>query len=257
MRKPLAALLLLLSFAYFADAQTRNVREKAGLFGPVKSVRLETSKIRERDGEQVESPRALESITRYDEMGNEIDQSIYFNGVLQGKIISVYDAQGNFTQTHYNAEGAVTARSIVKYDGAGKVTELSTYNANGSLTRKVTYVRNDLGKLTEEIAVDYVRPALSYRIVHFYDEAGKPTMDRVYDADGVLKQESVHTSAGTDVITHKKDGSTKLWDAKLADLSFEYDSQGNWTKRSHRRKIIESNKTTEVVEVTYRKITYH
>jgi hypothetical protein len=82
-------------------------------------------------------------------------------------------------------------------------------------------------------------------------------MDRVYDADGVLKQENRHTTAGTNVVRHNKDSSTTLEDAKLADLSIEYDSQGNWTKRSHRRKIIESGQAKEFVEVTYRKITYH
>jgi len=255
--KRLGALLLLLSLTCLADAQTRNAREKAGLSGAVKSVRLETSKIHERGGKQIESRHALESITLYDETGNEIEQSIYADGVFQGKIISGHDGQGGFTRTHYNTEGAVAARSIVKYDRSGREIDYSTYNANGNLLRKVIYLRDDFGKLTEEIAFDYSNPAFSSRIVHFYDEAGNLTMGRVYDADGALRQESVHTRAGFNVVHHNKDRSTRLWDANLADLSIEYDSWGNWTKRSHRRKIIESGKTTEFVEVTYRKITYH
>lgn len=257
MRKPLVALLLLLSFAHLADAQTRNAREKAGLRGAVKSVRLESSEIHEQEGKQVESRRALVSVTRYDETGNEMEESIYANGVLQGKIISGYVAQGDFTRTHYNPRGAITARSIAKYDGSGKITELAAYDANGTLTRKVIYAHSDLGNLTEQIDVHYNRPALSSRTVYFYDETGNPTLSRVYDADGVLKYENSHTSAGVNVVQHKKDGSTTLEEAKLADISFEYDSQGNWTKRSHRRRINESGQTREVVEVTYRKITYH
>jgi YD repeat-containing protein len=257
MRKPLGALLLLLSFAHLADAQTRNAREKAGLRGLVKSVRLETSKIQERDGEEVESRRALESITRYDETGNEIEESIYANGVFQGKIISGYDAQGDFTRTHYNPQGALTARSIGKYDRLGRATELSNYNANGNLTRRVTYVYNDFGKLAEQTDVNHSYPAFSSRTIHLYDEAGNPTISRVYDADGVLRIENAHTHEGVYIVQHEKDGSTTLEDAKHADLSFEFDAQGNWTKRSHRRKIIAPGKTREIVEVTYRKITYH
>lgn len=257
MGKRLGALLLLLSLNCLADAQTKNAREKAGLAGQVKTVRLETSKISEQDGQPVESRKLLESITSYDAQGNEIEQAIYANGVFQGKIISGYDSQGSFTRTRYDAEGVITERSIVKYDRSGRETELSNYNADGNLTRRVTYVCDDLGKLTEEISVNYVHPAYSSRIVYFYDEAGKLTMNRVYDADGVLRQENAHTSAGINVVQHKKDGSTTLEDAKHADLSIEYDSEGNWTKRSHRRKIIESGKTKEFVEVTYRQITYH
>jgi hypothetical protein len=257
MMKRLGVLLLLLSLTCLADAQTRNAREKAGLVGQVKTVRLETSRIHEQDGQRVESRRLLESITSYDAQGNEIEQAIYANGIFQGKIISGYNAQGDFTRTHYNAEGAVMALSIIKYDKSGRETELSNYNANGNLSRRVTYVRNDLGKLVEEIDVNHSHPAFSSRTVYSYDEAGELIMDRVYDADGVLRQENAHTSVGTNVVQHNEDGSATLEDARLADLSIEYDTQGNWTKRSHRRKFIKSDQTKEVVEVTYRKITYH
>lgn len=257
MRKQLCALLLLLSFAHLADAQTRNARERAGLRGPVKSVRLETSKIHEQDGEPVESRRALESVTRFDETGNEMEEAIYADGVLNHKIISGYDAQGDFISTRYNSEGVVVARSIVKYDGAGRETEFSAYNTNGDLTRRVTYVRDDLGKLIEEIAFDRFHPSRSHRTAHFYDKAGKRTLSKLYDADGVLKQENAHARGETNVVQHNKDGSTTHWGTKLSDLTIEYDSQGNWTKRALRRNFIESGQTKEFVEVTYRKITYH
>lgn len=73
-----------------------------------------------------------------------------------------------------------------------------------------------------------------------------------------LEKSEIREQDGTPVESqHILESVAVYWDAKPADDSFEYDPQGNWTKRSHRRKVTESGKTTEFLEVTYRKITYH
>jgi antitoxin component YwqK of YwqJK toxin-antitoxin module len=257
MSKQVGALLLffIISSTSFA-AQKKTGREKAGLFGPVETVRLEQSEIREQDGIPVESPRRLESVTTYDEKGNEIELSNYFNGTLQNKRTTAYDYPGNITWTYYNPKGAVMSRTIIKSDDSERTTGIFTYDANDSLTCQQNYVYDQRGNLLESSSSFINNRALSSKTVHTYDDEGRPTATRVYDANGILKQESAHTRAGTKVVTHNKDGSTKKWEANFSDLSFEFDSHGNWTKRSHRRKITESGKITELIEVTYRSITY-
>jgi len=258
MKRSLSALLLLLSFAHLTYGQTKNARERAGLFGPVKSVRLETSKIQERDGQPVETRRNPESIILYDERGNEIEKSVYFNGVFQSKFISTFDGQGEKTETQYNAAGAVTSRSILKFDKSGRSLEYAVYNPNGSLLRRNTYMYDDRGNLREDLWDDLNNPALSARTVYSYDNTGRLTGRTLYGADNVLRQEIEFTGTGSKVVALNGDGSIKYTESiEPSRLSFEYDAHRNWIKRSHRRAIVEPDKTTELIEVTYRKITYH
>ncbi|MCA1564663.1 MAG: hypothetical protein LC803_03190 [Acidobacteria bacterium] len=260
MSKHPGALLLLFFFIIsstsFAIAQKKTDREKAGLFGPVETVSLEQSKIREQDGIPVESRRRLESVTVYDEKGYEIEQSHYSNGTLQNKRTTAYDYPGNITWTYYNPEGAVMSRTIIKSDDSGRTTGIFAYDAGGSLTCQQNFVYDQRGNLLESSSSFINNRVLSSKTVHAYDDEGRLMTSRVYDADGVLIQESAHTRAGTKVVTHNKDGSTKKWEANISDVSFEFDSHGNWTKRSHRRKITESGKIIELVEVIYRSIAY-
>ena len=256
MGKPLAALLLLLSLIHLSNGQTNNAREQAGLLGPVKSVHLETSKIQERDGQPVESGRNLESVIRYDERGNEIEKTIYFNGVFQSKSISTSDEQGR-TETHHNAAGAITGRSIVKVGKWGRTLEYAIYNSNGSLLRRSTYLYDQHGRLREQFRDD-ASPALSYRIVYSYDDTGQFIGQRYYDANNVLKQEVESNGVGAKVVAYNGDGSIEHTEnAEHSRVSFEYDARRNWIKRSHGRTIVKSNETIELVEVIYRKITYH
>lgn len=266
MRKQACALLLLLILlAPFAYAQTKNGREQAGLLGKVETVRLEKSEIREEDGMPVEGRRVLESVVVYDERGDELEQFSYYKGNFLGKRTTLKDDAGNVTLTHYNHEGIMTSRVVVEFDEAGRTTGSLAYDADGSLSRRIDYVYDRRGKLIEASFNFVKNRAFSTKTVHVYDEAGRRTADRFYDGDNILQREVIYPNVkreiihpgGFAVVQSNKNGSTKLSDAEPVAPSTEYDSQGNWTKRSERRKIIESGKTIEIVEVTYRKITYH
>jgi hypothetical protein len=257
-KQPCVLVVLFILLAPFAVAQTKTGREKAGLRGKVESVRVEKSEIREQEGTPVESNRQLESVVTYDKKGEELEQFFYYNGIFLGKRTTLKDYTGNVTLTHYNHEGIMTGRMIIKYDESGRTTGSLAYDADGNLSRQVNYIYNQWGNLIEA-SFDFVNNrAFSTRNVYVYDDAGRHTADRFYDGDGVLKREIIYPDRGRSVDSPNQNGSTtKLADAVPFDPSDEYDSQGNWTKRSQRREIIESGQTREVVEVTYRKITYH
>jgi hypothetical protein len=148
-KQPCVLMLLLILLAPFAVAQTKTGREKARLLGKVESVRVEKSEIRELVGMPVESKRQLESVVSYDKKGEELEQFFYYNGIFLGKRTTLKDYTGNVTLTHYNHEGIMTDRLIIKYDEWGRTTGSLAYDADGSLSRQVNYIYDRRGNLIE------------------------------------------------------------------------------------------------------------
>jgi hypothetical protein len=256
MRNLLGMLLFSLSLACTASAQARVDRETDGLKGRVKSVRVERSKVRKRDGRTFEESKRLQSVATYDEKGNKLEEVGYnSDGAVTWKRVFARDDKGNRTETTYKADGTIDAKWVTTYDASGKMTGSAQYAADGSLRHKSVREFDANGKLITGAIYD-ANGSLMNKTFFSYDAKGPQARDALYNADGTLVQELVRTDTGYTVVLYDSDGSVRY---KSFDQlpSSELDSNGNWIKQTTLRTILQGGKPEETEEVTYRTIIYY
>ena len=106
-------------------------RSRDGLIGPVRRVRTEVAKLLTADGRQTEGKHALVELVAYDIKGNKVENQ-YFpiaGATLTGKEVYKYDEKGNISEmTMFNADGTLLSKEIYKYefDFAGNWNKMTT-----------------------------------------------------------------------------------------------------------------------------------
>ena len=172
---------------------------------------------------------------KYDANGNRIAEELYHKTSLISRNENAYDTQGRLiSQTIYNPDGSVSSRIRNALAADGKSTERTRYDGD-LLTYKVRYTYDKKGKLAElETTGSYVE------------------MDA--DADGYVTGKMVYVYKGKDqpkeTLVFNPDGSLR------EKIVVEYDSHGNWTKRTHRVRSAQTGKEVPL-QIEYRTITYH
>ena len=149
-----------------ADASNgESDRARDGLFGPVRRVRTEVSKLSNVGGKIVEDSKRLLLET------------------------SEYDLKGSKTQNQYFpiAGASLTGREVYKYDEKGNISEMTLINADGSLISKEVYkyefdsVGNWI-KMTTSVAVvengkiGFEPTEVTYRTIFYYLDASMTKM---------------------------------------------------------------------------------
>lgn len=234
-------------------------RKQDGLAGSVQSVRIETSKMIERSGNYVEGPRevvetktydgngrmteerytaaddALLYTARYtfDGNGRKKERGVYApNESLRMKREFKYDDKENLIEWYeYDADGSLRSRNIYDYDDHKNISERTTFNAKGSLIDRWTYTYDENGNKKEETRY-YADDSIDTRYVYTLDENG----NRVETAKFNAKGEPVGKES----------------------YAYEFDSNGNWIKRTTARLIDDAGKAeSEPLEIAYRKIAYY
>ena len=172
---------------------------------------------------------------KYDANGNRIAEELYHKTSLISRNENAYDTQGRLiSQTIYNPDGSVSSRIRNAIAADGKPTERTRYDGD-LLTYKVQYTYDKKGKLAElETTGSYVEmdaDAQGYvtgKMIYVYKGKDQPKGTLVFNPDGSLREKIV----------------------------FEYDSHGNWTKRTHRVRSAQTGKEVPL-QIEYRTITYH
>ena len=172
---------------------------------------------------------------KYDSKGNKVGEELYHKTNLVSRNENVYDEPGRLiSQTIYNPDGSVAAKISHTFASDGKPSERTRHDGD-LLTYRVRYKYDDKGRLVElETAGSYVE------------------MDS--SAEGYVTGKVVYVYKGKDrlkeTLTYNPDGSLR------ERVVFDYDSQGNWTKRT--RRVPGTDKKKEVpAQIEYRTITYH
>jgi hypothetical protein len=172
---------------------------------------------------------------KYDSKGNKIGEELYHKTTLVSRNENAYNEQGRLiSQTMYNPDGSVSARIANTFTADGKPGERIRHDGD-LLTYRVRYAYDDKGRLTElETVGSYVE------------------MDS--SADGYVTGKVRYVYKGKDrlkeTLTYNPDGSLRERHV------FEYDSVGNWTKRTRRVPGAASKKEAPA-QIEYRTITYH
>jgi Flp pilus assembly protein TadD len=136
--------------------ETSGSRERDGLKGPVRRVRVETANIVTRNGKQVELPRSLIEVSTYDATGRKIDSVAYpVNGATApGKEEYKYDDKGNIIEmTLRGNDGSVLSQEKYTYD----------FDEFGNWKKMSTAIA-----IYENGAVSYEPTEVTYRTLTYY-----------------------------------------------------------------------------------------
>lgn len=172
---------------------------------------------------------------KYDARGNRIAEELYHKTSLISRNENTYDDQGRLiSQTIYNPDGSVSARISNSLAADGNPLERVRYDGD-LLTYRVRYTYDSKGRLDRlETAGSYVETDSSSeryvtgQAVYVYKGKDQPKETLIYNPDGSLRERVV----------------------------FDYDSRGNWTRRTRRVKAGTSGKDVRV-QIEYRAITYY
>jgi hypothetical protein len=257
MKKLFGAFLFSLLLIQHTGAQTGSDRESEGLKGPVKSVRLKTAEISQRDGKAFERISSLEILTTYDENGNKTEESRYSRGSLLEKTTYARDDKGTQTKIRYQADGKMIRKSVAGFDEQGKPTGSNEYDANGVLQSKSVYTYDAQGKFLEA-AIYNADGSLKNKTIFKHDAAGKQVGLEVYDASGkLLQQQSQSETENTSTVYGTEPADTRQFVNRPTSDSEEFDAHGNWIKKSTPVSVNRLGVTEKIIEVIYREITYY
>jgi periplasmic protein TonB len=142
--------------AFAGDEETDRSRD--GLQGPVRRVRIETSKLMSKGGKLTEGARAVLETATYDMKGAKIDTAYFLgaSGSLTGKEVYKYDDRGNIVEmTLFNTDGSVLSREKYEYE----------FDAMGNWTKMTTSVA-----VIENGQMSFEPTEVTYRIIAYYME---------------------------------------------------------------------------------------
>lgn len=207
---------------------------------------------------------------KYDAQGNKIEEGFYYHtGQFGGKSVYTYDEWGNQTsQTSYGADGVINWKTVSTYDAQGNRTEWLQYQRD-TLRYKVISMYDEKGRIVENGTIEFnaipnVRVSHAPepgKVVYTYNDEKGTKEVFTYKPDGVLKDRMIYTydSRRNEVgrAMFKADGSPNDFVIRFYDniyepeskfrgslsgkslVEFEYDSHGNWTKKTY---LIQSGK---------------
>lgn len=137
-------------------AGERSNREQDGLEGPVRRVRVETSKMIVKGGNIVEGPRVVRGIATYDPTGRKIDAVDYpgESNTLPGKERYRHDAKGNIVEmVVLGGDDSILSKESYEYE----------FDQLGNWTKMNTSVA-----VYENGKVSFEPTEVTYRIISYY-----------------------------------------------------------------------------------------
>jgi TonB family protein len=152
-------------------------RDRDGLLGPVRRIRTETVKLTNKGGKPTEGQKQVLETAAYDLKGGKIENA-YFpiagGATLTGREMYKYDDKGNISEmTLYNADGSLLTKEVYtyEYDFVGNWTKMTTAVAvieGGKLSFEPTevtyrtisyYLDENLAKMVQPASTNAAAPA--------------------------------------------------------------------------------------------------
>jgi antitoxin component YwqK of YwqJK toxin-antitoxin module len=263
-----------------SHAQVLRDKQNDGLFGPVRSIQIET--FFPPNGGKSTDKHFVEIF--YAPSGNKTEElRVAPNGVVSTKTSYRYDADGALTEVvTYKNDGSISLRksrsesedsgalrveeniyeagvnlrhrTITLKDKSARPIELRVYAPNGDQESRQTIAY--AGPNPSEIAVFDGSNELTSRLRFLYRD-GVMTEQNEFAEDGSLVERTVFTgdtTRGTRYTASHYDATGALTEKEQYDR--EFDAKGNWIKQTRSQLNLMSG-TWEVLEVTLRRITYY
>lgn len=154
----------------------------------------------EEAGYQTDGTLSHRHLFKYDAKGNKVEALYYaWNGARVGKIVYAYDDRGNeLTQTSYNADDSVSHKTVTTYDARGNKTESVQYQGE-TLRYRMLHRYDEQGRPKEHETFEYNAPPNVYtshapvpgKVVFTYDDEMGTREEATYNAEGVLTRKVV------------------------------------------------------------------
>ena len=185
----------------------------------------------------------------FDNKGNIIDKSSYYNGLLIQKEIYNYDSKGNLLEEiWYNADNVniFSTYLVYEFDAKGNILSKNIYNSDSSIRHSFKYNYNEKGLKSEAEIKEYFEEGDEYTGIFEYDNSGKLISLKSISVNGdTLSDESfVYDDKGKiieNIISN---------DEEDKDITNEYDEKGNLINVSESTSD-ESGKSIEYHELKY------
>lgn len=238
---------------------TLSDRAQDHLKGQVLSVRTETSKLIKQAADYSEGPKEIVATKTYDSNGNLSVE--HYTAADDAPLYSArhsYDEDGRKTErVILDPNGATRTKREFKYDAKGNAIEWSEFDAYGAMRSKCAYVYDDKNRVIEWTMTN-ARGAVVDRWLYAYDDNGNRREETRYFADNTVDKKFVfRTDENGNRIEMAKYNGVGESEGKQR-YAYEFDSTGNWTKRTTFKLIDDVGKSDlEPLEVTYRKIAYN
>lgn len=264
MNRPMVAVLLLLLLTGSVSAQKKSDLEHDRLIGPVKILRVETAKLVSKSGIWLEKGRNLQWVIHYDPKGNMTKEVIHLDSPRRTEINYHYDKDGNRSES-INMEGSLrplthrvygVERRVNIGSGGGDqirlVRRTFKHDADGRRVEEVIYGNNN-----DRSTTIYGGRAISGIYKFTYDPKGQ-MIEITYSEAGVVLNKWVNTYDDSGNVTEMAKYSEVGRLLLKESYKYEFDSTGNWIKRTTSKwKERGSKSYFEPEEVTYRAINYY
>ncbi len=235
---------------------------ETNLSGAVKSIRVE-EQIYESEGDflSMSDKPQLKERFEFDRQGRKIEDYTYTtDGRESPKSVSVYNEKNwlikNDTFSALSNKPYLQTRYT--YDDFGNVTEIAQYNIEDNELLQKWVFTNDLQKRYFEFADFDSRNKQRMRVGFKRDEKCRLVEIFSYQLDDKLGVKSVISFDKNDVPISVVNYSNANEVLSKRKYEYEFDSQGNWTKKSDfelREK--EGKSDWKLMNVVYRKIEYY
>jgi hypothetical protein len=219
-------------------------RERDGLKGLVKMVRVRQATISNEDGKQTESPLLLTHLVAYDQSGNRTELALYDqSGNLSRRIAYQYDPETKRRSSliTYNSQNEMVRKVDDKYGSSGfKVSStIQDFNEDGTLFRKTELTFGPLGELIE---------VAEYQGDGSLIKKGSPSLEGA-------QVENAISSRGHP----RKDVDRVVGFGQTGGEYFDLDSHGNWTRgmTASTSRTYSSGKNAKTTVWAYREFTYY
>ena len=221
-------------------AVSQTDRERDGLKGPVKMVRVRQVTLVSENGLQTEAPVSLVSVVTYDQSGRKTEIALYDrDNILSRRLVYDYDPETKTRSglTTYNSQNVLVRKVTDKYGKNGfKVSsQIQAFNEDGTLYKRTEITFGPLGELVE---------------VSEYNGDGTP-----------IKKPS---SAPEESLDEDQNLARRQQEDRLVGFGtsikeyFDEDSHGNWTRGNtgSRVRTYASGRSVKTEEWAYREFTY-
>jgi hypothetical protein len=223
-----------------ATTKQRSDLSSDRLRGNVKSITINSHKLKPNPEKFLRGRHVLTSYSRYDASGNITEFiSTAIQDTVEGEVINLhasktkykYDKEGNLVaKVSYKENGAIEDSSFYVVDSKGNQIDYYTYKGD-TLDTKLTSLFNNQGIILE--SNEYYRGKLKTRNTYKYDSKGNNTEESCYEADGTIKWKELfeYDSKGnlTEVTDFKVNGRFE------SRFEYKYDNNGNMVEENEYR----------------------
>jgi len=139
---------------FTGTAVSQTDRERDGLKGPVKMVRVRQVTLVSENGLQTQAPVTLVSVVTYDQSGRKTEIALYDrDNILSRRLVYDYDPETKTRSglTTYNSQNVVVRKVTDKYgtNGLKVSSQIQAFNEDGTLYKRTEVTFGPFGEMVE------------------------------------------------------------------------------------------------------------